>query len=302
MQRRQHPPIQVGDRFGRLAVTGERLDSRGQHSTRPCLCDCGTRIAVSERKLKSGGRASCGCLQREAAARSSAKYCKKHGASFTLEYRRWDSMKRRCRDPKTIGYAHYGGRGIKVCERWLNSFEAFLADMGPCPSPKHSVDRIDNEGPYSPENCKWSTATEQQRNKSNNRMHTREGETLTVAEWCERFGISQSTVSSRERGGWSLDRALETPVKDFLYEFRGEKRTLPEWANVTGVAYHALVDRLKAGWSIERTLSEPTRRARIVEFQGEALTVPEWAKRLGISECTLYLRLRMMPVEAALSL
>lgn len=130
---------------------------------------------------------------------------RRHGMWKSPEYRAWRAMLAR-----TTSYSkdavRYADRGIIVCERWAAGFEAFFADMGPKPGPAYSIDREDNDGPYSPENCRWATATQQQRNTSRNHLFTIRGETLSIAEWAERFGLSWSAMYSRVKRGWTEDR------------------------------------------------------------------------------------------------
>jgi hypothetical protein len=117
-------------------------------------------------------------------------------------------MKHRCTYPSNPKWASYGGRGIKVCDRWQDSFPAFLEDMGPRPSPKHSIDRIDFDGNYEPTNCRWTTSTTQTRNKGTTRTLTYEGETLCLADWAERFGVGRGTVHYRLSQGWTFEEAF----------------------------------------------------------------------------------------------
>lgn len=136
----------------------------------------------------------------------------KHGLSYMPEYRAWQMMRLRCTEPTNAAYPDYGGRGIRVCERWQNSPENFVADMGPKPSPKHELDRIDNNAGYSPENCRWATRKQNCRNRRTNAHLTVNGETRTLAEWCEVYGVRGDTVMWRiKRLGWSPEAALTTP-------------------------------------------------------------------------------------------
>ena len=136
-----------------------------------------------------------------------------HGLSYSPEYRAWQTMRLRCTNPKNPAWPNYGGRGITVCDRWLDDPSAFYADMGQKPSPKHELDRIDNDGPYSPENCRWVLRKVNDRNRRSNRHVTHLGLTLTVAEWAERTGISATLLLHRLNVGWDAARALTTPAR-----------------------------------------------------------------------------------------
>ena len=139
----------------------------------------------------------------------------KHGLAGSPEYISWRHMVKRCTDPTEPRYHRYGGRGIKVCARWLKDPSNFLADMGKRPSPEHSLDRIDNDGDYTPENCRWATLLEQVRNRGGRRPTCRltmQGETLTIVEWAQRTGLSTNQIRNRLRKGWSTHRALTAPV------------------------------------------------------------------------------------------
>ena len=136
-----------------------------------------------------------------------------HGMSGTPEYQAWQHMKDRCFNPNHKQYLDWGGRGITVCDRWLN-FENFLADMGYRPTAKHSLDRIDNDGDYCPENCKWSTKKEQQNNQRNNKpLITIGSKTYTIAQWGIEMGYGEMVIQGRLKMGWSEYRAVMTPVK-----------------------------------------------------------------------------------------
>lgn len=137
----------------------------------------------------------------------------KHGLSYTPEYRAWQTMRHRCTSPSNPAYPRYGGRGITICDRWLNSPQNFLADMGPRPSPKHEIDRIDNDKGYSPENCRWVTRVVNDRNRRSNHWLEYRGERKVLQEWCDLLGVPRDTVTWRLRQGWPVSEALETPVR-----------------------------------------------------------------------------------------
>lgn len=163
-----------------------------------CLCDCGVETTVNVQSLAAGNTKSCGCL----------KDCRKrytHGDSGSKEYFVYHRMIVRCSSAKDKSYARYGGRGISVCERWVNSYENFLADMGRAPSPKHSIDRKDNNGNYEPRNCRWATQKEQANNKRNNRWITFNGQTKTLAQWCDFYKLNYMKALYALRKGTSTD-------------------------------------------------------------------------------------------------
>ncbi len=196
-----------GQRFSRLTIVQYAGRCR-RDSLWLCSCDCGSDVKVTGSNLRSGNRKSCGCLKKEINGATHIT----HGMSKTKIYRRWRSMLSRCSHSGTNGYKWYGGLGISVCERWRNSFEDFLSDVGMPPSPSHTIDRIDVKGNYEPGNVRWATAKEQAKNKSNTRHISYHGQTLTLLEWSEKIQISYSTLSQRLSNGWSLMDALETPL------------------------------------------------------------------------------------------
>ena len=156
-------------------------------------CQCGTERSVNRYHVENGMSASCGCLRREVTAERRLK----HGMTDTKEYRAWCHMKDRCYNPNTIYADRWMGRGIIVCERWLESFENFFSDMGKCPTGKSSIDRINVDGNYEPGNCRWATAIEQGNNMTNNVHMVVRGRTLTVAEAAREAGLKYATVYRR---------------------------------------------------------------------------------------------------------
>ena len=180
----------IGKRFGRLVVLG-RKGTSFDNATWTCQCDCGVSVIARSDHLTSGTTTSCGCAVLDATTT--------HAGSNTRLYRIWIGMRQRCSNPFNTSYDRYGGRGITVCERWENSFEAFREDMGNPPSELHSIERIRNSKGYSPENCRWATNVEQQNNTRRNRLLTYDGMTLSIAQWARRLGIPPSTISRRLR-------------------------------------------------------------------------------------------------------
>ncbi len=178
-----------------------------------CRCQCGTIKDVYGSSLKNGASKTCGCGIVAATIRRSTKHGMACRGRLKVEYQTWSGMKDRCRNKNHAEYPIYGGRGIVVCERWLNSFGNFFADMGPRPSPRHSIDRIDNDGNYEPTNCRWATPIEQANNKRNNRMLSLDGETRTLPDWARLLGVSSHVLHQRLHRGWSVERTLRTKVK-----------------------------------------------------------------------------------------
>ena len=202
--------IRTGDRIGRWTVcsnpepTGERRELSVLVS-----CDCGRSRALRCSILVGGGSTSCGCLREEQRRTRGVT----HGASGTVEFSAWKAAHRRCGDAKCPSFGDYGGRGISVCARWsgASGFEAFLADMGPRPSPGHSLDRIDVNGNYEPSNCRWATQSQQARNTRRNVQLTLGGETMCAADWAARLGVPARRITLRVRRGWTDARALLAP-------------------------------------------------------------------------------------------
>ena len=193
-----------GQRFGKWTVIGAAPRS-SRESRYLCRCDCGTERDVLRKHLLSGKSTSCGCQRHLQAAAITT-----HGGSKTSEYRTWQAMRNRCTDPKNPGWLRYGGRGISVDPRW-DAFAAFLADMGAKPSPAHTLDRVDGDGDYTPENCRWATRREQAQNTSRNHYVTWNGETKSIAEWARTTGINKDAIRYRLLAGWSAEETLTRP-------------------------------------------------------------------------------------------
>ena len=193
-----------GERYGKLVVI-EEVATFYRRAVR-CSCDCGREKTVTLQALRAGSTKSCGCLRV-----GTPKY--QGGETESGEYRAWHSLKSRCLNPNDSSFKNYGGRGIYVCPRWVDSFEAFLADMGRRPTQDHSIDRIDNSGPYSKENCRWATQKQQQRNRRSNRIVTIDGVSKTLIEWAEFVGVRRGTLASRLMKGWAERDAIFRPAR-----------------------------------------------------------------------------------------
>lgn len=201
----------IGQRFGRLVVVSE-AGSRNGKVRWNCICDCGNEVVVDTSSLRSGNSKSCGCYQRYMASITGVKH---RETQKTRLYNIWLNMKERCLCDTNKGFAGYGARGITVCDEWKDSYVAFrdwaLANGY---DGSKTLDRVNNNESYSPENCRWATCTEQANNKRNNVLIEFEGETHTISEWAKMFGINYYTLHSRlTKLGWSVDRALLTSSK-----------------------------------------------------------------------------------------
>lgn len=191
----------VGERFHRLTVVS-RAPSRGPHTMWVCQCDCGSVTQARPTDLRQGTVKSCGCYSDDILRARATKHGHSVGFTRTKTHLAWCNMKGRCNNPNRTGYKYYGGRGIKVCERWMNSFENFLADMGESPVGM-TLDRIDSDGDYEPGNCRWVSMTIQNRNKKSrlsedavNEIRGRHEHGETCASIARRFGVRSSSISA----------------------------------------------------------------------------------------------------------
>jgi len=198
----------TGLRFGRLVVCKESNQRIRGCVCWEAVCDCGNVKVYVGADLRKGHTKSCGCLAKEL----SSKRAKTHGKKGTRIYRIWSGMMDRCHNPNSKDWGNYGGRGIVVCDEWHN-FKNFLNDMGEPQSTQMSIDRIDVNQGYTPTNCRWATAKEQQNNRSNNKIIVFNGVEKTLMQWSEEVGINFACLWMRLRAGWTIERALTTKIK-----------------------------------------------------------------------------------------
>jgi hypothetical protein len=196
----------TAQKFGLLTVLGP-AEVKGKMR---CRCDCGNEKLARMSHLKCGSVKSCGCLLKTTPRLVHGRTL----ASKTLVYKVWDSMVNRCTNPNAQAFHGYGGRGISVCAEWLGpgGYFQFVKDMGPRPD-GGSLDRIDNNAGYSPENCRWATHREQCNNKRSNTLLEVDGRSMTVSEWSVASGIRKTTIFERIKRGWDAKRAVTEPAR-----------------------------------------------------------------------------------------
>lgn len=203
--------VNIGDQFGRWTILNDvpdmRIDGKHYRAYYHVRCSCGSEGWKYIDNLRRVLSSSCGCLLQEVRKVSSVT----HGMSKTRVYAIWNMMQQRINLPSSFGYPWYGGRGLDMDPRWLK-FEAFISDMG-MPPEGFTIERIDNDRGYWPDNCVWASRTQQARNTSRTVRFSAFGENLTIGEWAEKTGIKASTISSRMYTyGWSVEEAVSTPV------------------------------------------------------------------------------------------
>jgi hypothetical protein len=251
--------------FNRWTVI-ERDITRNKHTYWKCRCSCGTLKSIESGSLIMGSSKSCSCL----VADNNRDRLTTHGRTESVEYGIWCNIKVRCLNKNGQDFHNYKGRGITVCQEWIDSFEAFFNYIGERPTPYHSIDRINNDGNYCPGNVRWATKWEQANNTRVNRLLEFKGETNTLAEWGKIFNIKPGIIHKRLKRGWSMEDALtikenETNIKTFPHrfiEYNGISKTLSEWAIYSGIQKNTLFERIKRGWPIEKALTTPVKQAK----------------------------------------
>ena len=200
------PEELIGKRFGRLTVVCLSHKDKWSKNYYDCVCDCGGKTKVLERNLITGNTSSCGCLRRETVKAGTNT---KNGKTHTRLYGIWFGIKKRTTDKKSKSYKNYGGRGISVCDEWKKDFMSFYNwAMEHGYKDNLTLDRIDNNGNYCPENCRWATSQEQSRNTRKNNLITYNGQTHCATEWEDILGFKRGILYARQKLGWSVERMM----------------------------------------------------------------------------------------------
>lgn len=196
-------------KFNRLTVL-EFIGYEGKRKLWKCRCDCGNIVNVVTFRLTTNKIKSCGCLRNEKLIERSTK----HNMRYSRIYNTWRSMRSRCSNPKNPAYKNYGGRNIKVCDEWQNSFKAFYEwSLKNGYKDDLTIDRINNDGNYEPSNCRWVDRKIQNNNTRHNRLITYQDKTMNISQWAEYVGLTYSCLKTRLYNGWSIEKALTTPIK-----------------------------------------------------------------------------------------
>lgn len=201
-------PTPIGEKFNRLTVLYDAPCRPGRpHQRVTAHCECGVIKDFFLEKLRSGKTKSCGCLRIDTGKNSAT-----HGYSGGRTYNIWAGMKSRCLNQNLEKWKDYGGRGITVCQRWIDSFESFLEDMGDAPD-GFTLDRKENSGNYEKSNCRWATSSDQANNTRQNRFLEFNGKRMTISHWADEIGIDSHILYNRLRRGWSVERAITEPPR-----------------------------------------------------------------------------------------
>lgn len=252
----------TGRRFGRLVALGpvERIFivPRGTAIKWLCRCDCGKDVSVLAQGLRTGNTKSCGCYNLDRIVQRSTK----HGLTKLPEFWVWIAAKRRCHSPRDKSYHRYGGRGIHMCLRWRDDFGAFMQDMGPRPTPEHTLERLNNDLGYDPANCAWRLPIVQANNKRNNRFVEVFGRRQTISQWAREMRLAPGLIRQRLECGWTPEEAMsrpdELPQDRCLLTAFGKTQTFAQWSAESGIAAELIRGRItKQGWNAERAITAP---------------------------------------------
>lgn len=254
----------TGHKYGRVAVLSYFGHKNGRTAWN-CLCDCGNTFVTTGDSLRTGKTSSCGCYRHEREIEANVK----HGLHGTRLYKIYHHMKQRCYDSGNSRYKNYGGRGIKICQEWLSDFKNFYnwaLENGY--KENLSIERIDVNGNYCPENCKWIPMIEQYKNKTNNIIVEYKGEKKILSEWCKELNLRYSIVHRRLNDGWDVEKAFFKPTSKYkLYDYNGKKITTKDISKITGLTIKNIQLRFSRGWNIDKIINTPynIRKTKIKE-------------------------------------
>lgn len=217
-----------------------------------CICECGKDVYIRGSHLTGGKTISCGCH------RDKINFI--HGDYKTPIYYSWQDMKDRCYNQNNIRYKNYGGRGIIVCDEWKNSYLNFKNDIGEKPTSEHTLDRIDVNGNYCKENCRWASLEEQANNTTRNHFVELDGINLTITQWARKYSLKPEVIFGRLERGWSEERAIKTPSNKkplLTVIYMNKEMSLDEFSKLANLPTETMRFRIKNGWSPERAFSTP---------------------------------------------
>lgn len=254
----------IGEKYGKLTVTesaGYGVDKDGKrYHLWKCICECGNSKIVNQHSLVTGGIKSCGCLRK----RDYTQPTSNHGMSRTRIYHIYHGIKDRCLNENDMHYPEYGGRGICLCDEWQGK-DGFLNfykwSMNHDYDETLTIDRIDVNGNYEPDNCRWTSRSIQQMNKRNNARYVLYGEEYHINEIAEKYHISVNTLKGRLRKGLSIQDAVEYKKHELTYTYHGETKTIKEWSQITGISYSCLLYRLNSNYHEDR-IFKPSIRSK----------------------------------------
>lgn len=277
-----------------------------------CKCDCGNETIVIQKNLCNGNTKSCGCLNVE------LNGMRTHSLSNTRLYTMFCGVKARCYNPNNISYKWYGEKDVRICEEWLQDFKKFYdwsIQNGydeTLPRGAQTLDRKDTNGDYSPDNCRWITIQQQQRNKENNVTYELNGEKHLLCEWAEILGVDYGFLKSRVGDyGWTLEQALKEPFNAKInlnkarIKYKGENLTIKEWSEKLGISEKLIRSRMQTSKDPEHILRAKKGERKdsiIIEYKGKEQNLKEWSRELDINYGTLKSRIkRGWSAEQALS-
>ena len=243
----------TGQRFGCITAIRIARNAVSGKLKWLCRCDCGSEFVTCGGKVRSGEVKTCPKCSKERVRGSRVK----HGMRKSAEHRIWSHIKSRCFNPNVPEFRNYGGRGITMCLRWAESFEAFISDMGLRPSADLSIDRIDNEGNYEPGNCRWASKKTQANNTRANRKIQIGDETRNMSQWADSIGACREVIYKRIKRGKSGHDLVKKPFEAEKIAFQGRSATIPEWSRINGIKKATLYWRInKQHWPLERAITQ----------------------------------------------